>query len=212
MAGADGHDILVRSVNVSAFSILPPCSSGVRRLCIDTSSSFDISASRDRILFTRSASGAWKQVSVTVVIGYHSTIYCDQDTFTTVFPARNGRAQNILTSPSSLTIVIPSGRLKSRAYSVALRLAHSLDTYLRLDCEIRTDVQVLKDVQQGNTRAEGGNVIAIGGFENVYTRKLLMMESTEFTFVGEQMAFRGDILDDPELGNFICFRIWLGIG
>lgn len=81
--------------------------------------------------------------------------------------------------------------------SVALRLAHALDVYLRLDCAILTDEQAL---QKGQL-LQKGNIFVIGGSENKYTKTVLTMGFTEFGAPDEYISFRGSPLSDPGIGK-----------
>jgi hypothetical protein len=101
----------------------------------------------------------------------------------------------------SINIVIPSDPQALAEKSLALRLAHSLDIYLRLDCEIRTDAQFLKLEHEAHAQAQSGNIIAIGGFNNSYSCKLLAKRLTEFSLNDERIRFRGNEINCPELGD-----------
>ncbi|KAI5124055.1 hypothetical protein M0805_003883 [Coniferiporia weirii] len=102
-----------------------------------------------------------------------------------------GRVQNIFDTPAALTIIIPSSATAyPKALSAALRIAHALDVYLKLDAEIILDTVALSRRSTGTAekvtqalRMEG-NLIIIGGVENTFARMLLQVESpgrmTEF--------------------------------
>ncbi|KAG8710352.1 hypothetical protein FRC08_017273 [Ceratobasidium sp. 394] len=77
-------------------------------------------------------------------------------------PYPSGPLSRILTSPTTISIVIPSG---PNAYyqSLALRLAHNAFTYLKLDCTIVEDHEALS-----NQSSLAGSVVVIGGYQNKY--------------------------------------------
>ncbi|KAG9079401.1 hypothetical protein FS749_008552 [Ceratobasidium sp. UAMH 11750] len=77
-------------------------------------------------------------------------------------PYPSGPLSRILTSPTTISIVIPGG---PNAYyqSLALRLAHNAFTYLKLDCTIVEDHEVLS-----NQSSLAGSVVVIGGYQNKY--------------------------------------------
>ncbi|KAG8735497.1 hypothetical protein FRC10_010459 [Ceratobasidium sp. 414] len=76
-------------------------------------------------------------------------------------PYPSGPLSRTLTSPTTISIVIPGG---PNAYyrSVALRLAHNIFTYLKLDCTIMEDNEAL------SSQPFTGSVVVIGGYLNKY--------------------------------------------
>ncbi|KAG8701838.1 hypothetical protein FRC09_005109 [Ceratobasidium sp. 395] len=73
----------------------------------------------------------------------------------------SGPLSRILTSSTTISIIVPS---TPNAYyqSLALRLAHNLYVYLKLDCAILNDKEALAH------RPPTGSVIVIGGYTNKY--------------------------------------------
>ncbi|KAG8703698.1 hypothetical protein FRC09_004002 [Ceratobasidium sp. 395] len=73
----------------------------------------------------------------------------------------SGPLSRILTSPTAISIIIPS---TPNAYyrSLALRLAHNLYVYLKLDCVILNDKEALAN------HPLAGSVVVIGGYPNKY--------------------------------------------
>ena len=112
-----------------------------------------------------------------------------------------GRAQNIFDTTAPLAIVIPADlALHRRELSAALRLAHNIDVYLKLDVEIILDtvaVGLLKSPVGDN--ALQGNIIVHGGHDNAVSRYLLNCETrkrvSEFSLdAGGKWHFRNQPL------------------
>lgn len=78
-------------------------------------------------------------------------------------PYPSGTLSSILTSVKPIAIIIPgnSGHL-DYFESVALRIAHNLYTYLKLDCTIHFDHEA------STSNLDGRSVVVIGGYHNKY--------------------------------------------
>lgn len=109
-----------------------------------------------------------------------------------------------------MTLVISSDpRVYPRMLSAALRIAHALNVYLKLDSEILLDrhaVRVLESSRRERTEAQPlqGNLIILGGAENALSRELLTTTrasslQSEFGLSEDgTWAFRGEPLDKGE--------------
>ncbi|CAE7103382.1 unnamed protein product [Rhizoctonia solani] len=75
-------------------------------------------------------------------------------------PYPSGPLSRILTSALPIALVIPAERAEYYE-TIALRIAHNLYTYLKLDCNILRDSEVDESL-------EGRNVVVIGGHHNKY--------------------------------------------
>ncbi|KAG8792028.1 hypothetical protein FRC12_007461 [Ceratobasidium sp. 428] len=73
----------------------------------------------------------------------------------------SGPLSRILTSPTVISIIIP-GTPNAYYRSLALRLAHNLSVYLKLDCVILNDKEALANSPLT------GSVVVIGGYTNKY--------------------------------------------
>lgn len=86
-----------------------------------------------------------------------------------------GRVQNIFDTAAPLAIIIPAETtIQARYLSAGRRIAHNIDTYLKLDSEIILDTAAL-DLLNKNENLESlrGNLIILGGHENALSRCLL---------------------------------------
>lgn len=94
---------------------------------------------------------------------------------------------DILTSFGSFTIVTPS---QTAHLSTALRLAHDLDTYHKLDAEvIDADTAIQREV---NALLGTGNLIVLGGVTNAFTRHILETGRTAIRLQGETLLLGGN--------------------
>lgn len=113
------------------------------------------------------------------------------------------RIQDVFDTPGPIAIIIPSeSNAYKKTFSSALRVAHNLDVFLKLDCEIISDTEVVQ-LLTTNTESTGshmrGNVIIIGGSENAYARTILQVpvheRKTEFGLTEDgQWLFRDQSL------------------
>ncbi|KAG9120200.1 DEAH-box ATP-dependent RNA helicase prp43, partial [Ceratobasidium sp. 392] len=76
-------------------------------------------------------------------------------------PYTSGPLSRVLTTATVISIVIPSGP-NAYYHSVALRLAHNLYAYLKLDCTIIIDSETLAN------QPLAGSVVVVGGYANKY--------------------------------------------
>ena len=98
-----------------------------------------------------------------------------------------GRMSRLLSSPGPLALVVPQ---KSEDFlDAALRLAHDLDVYHKLDAEIMDAAEATKRLSEGVLRH--GHVVTIGGSQNVFTRQLLLNSETPFSLTSKGLVLRG---------------------
>lgn len=72
-------------------------------------------------------------------------------------PQSFGRVQTLLNSIGPLVLVVPQADATSYEMSIALRIAHDLNAYLRLDTTIVTDIDA-EVLNQGNIVVIGNGV------------------------------------------------------
>lgn len=104
----------------------------------------------------------------------------------------SGRIQAILNSPAPLTIVIPS-KASNHFLSAALRIAHDLDLYLRLDSEIVDDEEAMHRLQNDNLG--GGNIVVLGGLQSQFFEWTVKQKKTSFTVSNGELNLRGRSID-----------------
>jgi hypothetical protein len=109
----------------------------------------------------------------------------------------SGRIQAILTSTRPIQIIIPQSG-PSRERSAALRLAHTLNVYHKLDVDIVDSAEALRDIHDGTFTP--GNVIAIGDTQVPLIQQLLAEKRTPFQIDGMSLSVNGRPLTQPGLG------------
>ncbi|EJT98485.1 hypothetical protein DACRYDRAFT_110928 [Dacryopinax primogenitus] len=128
-------------------------------------------------------------------------------------PVPAGPISSILTSQGPITLVLPRSPSRSRSghASVAARLARAVFLYLRIDVQIVFDDEVLglagdegrtdgeRGEVQGLEKLGKGNLILLGGWENLLTRRLLQANKS-FTFEGGHLHLSGHTFSSPGLG------------
>jgi hypothetical protein len=108
-----------------------------------------------------------------------------------------GRIQAILTSAAPLTIVAPDKGL-GRERSSALRIAHSLNVYHKLDTNIIDSSEALKKVSEGTLGS--GNIVVIGDPATPFVQYILAEKKTPFRIDGASLTLAGRHLVEPGLG------------
>ncbi|KAH8108461.1 hypothetical protein DFH11DRAFT_1632998 [Phellopilus nigrolimitatus] len=177
----------VRTTNVQTFSLSPVAIGSDRTLVINGVRLPGTSSTGGSQRFSRSENNTW-------------TLENPADTPLSA-PPPPGRIQNILNTPAPLTIIVPSElRAYARALSAALRIAHALDVYFKLDAEIVQDTVALDLLSSEGL--EDGNLVVLGGAENAFARALLQApqytRSTEFSLAADgAWLFRGRPLPIP---------------
>lgn len=105
--------------------------------------------------------------------------------------------QAILTSAAPLLIVIPDhGAFNEQ--SIATRIAHDLSTYHKLDAEIMTASQALKDIK--NQSISQGNIVVIGDAGTPLVQWALDQHQTAFEVEGKTLKLRNRLLVERALG------------
>lgn len=132
--------------------------------------------------------------------GLHSSHQVDVEHHTAdVLYSPAGRMSKILSSSGPLTVVIPHKTVDIA--HTALRLAHDLDVYHKLDAEI-IDAHEAQDRLDKGTLGQG-NLVIIGGAANVFTHRLLRQNATPFSFSDEQLHLRGRLITPKTASLFL---------
>ncbi|KAI0332093.1 hypothetical protein GY45DRAFT_1321394 [Cubamyces sp. BRFM 1775] len=108
-----------------------------------------------------------------------------------------GRAANILSSEGPITIVIPS-KQTSRELSAALRLAHNLNVYHKMDAEIVDDQEA---ENKFNDPSQTGNVILLGLGD--FAKATLRQRWTAFNLVDDVLSLRGRLINESSTAALI---------
>jgi hypothetical protein len=125
---------------------------------------------------------------VNLIVGFQKV-----DELITLQPS--GRIQAVLTSAAPILLVIPD-TAPPQELSAALRIAHDLHTYHRLDAEIMPSSEALQHLEAG--ALSEGNVVVIGNSSLVHWT--LNQKNTRFQLKHSQLTLNGSTLDIPGLG------------
>lgn len=109
------------------------------------------------------------------------------------------RIQSILSSSASLTIVIPSDS-HSLELSVALRAAHDLNAYHRIDAEIVTDSEAL--MRSRTSSWADGNIIFIGTSSSPFVRAVIEEKRTAVELCDGRLFINERQLEQPGEGRY----------
>jgi len=112
-------------------------------------------------------------------------------------PSVFGRAQSILMSPGPLTIIVPE-KTSTRELSIALRIAHDLGVYHRLDAAIVQGSEIRSSWESGVLQP--GNLIVIGRPNSSFAAWLIAQNKTPFTSDEDGLSLNGYRLKNPDLG------------
>ncbi|KAF8803609.1 hypothetical protein BYT27DRAFT_7109472 [Phlegmacium glaucopus] len=104
------------------------------------------------------------------------------------------RIQTILTSAAPITL-LAANKMIAENLSVALRIAHDLHLYHKLDTEIITESVALHRSQSGTWPA--GNVVFIGTASSQFAKLVLQEGKTSFQIVGSDIDFNHRRLNKP---------------
>jgi hypothetical protein len=108
----------------------------------------------------------------------------------------SGRLQSILTTDGTIQLLIPES--DEHALSIALRIAHDLDTYHKLDAAIATYADA-----QNHEALGSGNIILIGSPGAPFVRQILENGRTPVSVTREPpftVTVNKQSWDEPSLG------------
>ena len=112
-----------------------------------------------------------------------------------------GRLLNFLSSDGPIIIVIPSHDKYPGILSIALRIAHNLFVYHKLDAEIWADEEAISRVVDSERTI--GYIVSIGNAqENAFTKLQMKQVRTEFRLQDDDIYFRGRLLHSNGLGRY----------
>ena len=148
--------------------------------------------------------GEWEvrmMISYQVELVYECKLQpgCRRNNFSTQPP---GRMQSILSTAGPISIII-SDALQRQEFSVALRIAHILNLYHRLDSEIVIESIASKRNREGTWGT--GNVVFIGQPSSSFAKDVLGKRKTEVSISEEDTLFIGKKkFTGPDQGGLVC--------
>jgi hypothetical protein len=107
----------------------------------------------------------------------------------------SGRLQSILTTNGTIQLFVPQD--DDHALSIALRIAHDLDTYHKLDAVIATHMDAQNDLGSGN-------IILIGTTSDPFIRQILAKNETPVSVTQEPpytVTVNGQSWNEASLGT-----------
>lgn len=186
MVTIQGASVVVKTANVASFAIRHRALNSVSHLNIDGDdillSNLIKNSSTDNAYFSQ-REGSWKPASY---IGAKA-------------PHPSGRMSNILLTGAPFMIVIDD-RTSQQSLSAALRIAHNLNVYHKLDAAVLDGDEAklkLKDPSQQSAR-----VIVLGSPNNTLSRSMLVDGRTPFTYK-ESLQLNGRSLDISSSSLFL---------
>jgi hypothetical protein len=117
---------------------------------------------------------------------------------------QSGRLQLILTTMASITFIIPT-KEPSHELSLALRLAHDLQQFHRLDVDFLDEKEALARLgQREHGLLAGGNHVIIGNVAMKLVQHILSLKKTPFVSEDSNIILNGRLidLDKSESGAF----------
>ncbi|KAG8805334.1 hypothetical protein FRC17_005560, partial [Serendipita sp. 399] len=170
-----GDDVAVSTVNTRQFSLDTECWGAISSITVDAQVvSFRPSANN---LWFAKDNGTWQSLAEPQLV------------------RPSGPMNRILATTRPLTIVIP----RSDIYvSYALRIAHSLLSYLRVDTNIAFDDEALRLHDQASM--DCSNLVILGGVDNIFGRAVLAKSPSEVRFTEEGWQLRSYLFNEPGLG------------
>ncbi|KAL6309159.1 hypothetical protein BKA93DRAFT_821973 [Sparassis latifolia] len=112
----------------------------------------------------------------------------------------HGRMARVLSSAAPLTIIIPN-EPSCRTLSSALRIAHILDVYHKLDAEIIVDAEAMRRL--GDNSLGQGNIVVIGGANGEFSRAILLQNQTAFSLQNGSLCLHGRLLSISSTALFL---------
>lgn len=89
----------------------------------------------------------------------------------------SGRMQAVLATAAPISLIV-ADRTPSRDLSIALRMAHDLNKYHKLDSEIIRSSEVWQRCEDGSLG--GGNMVIVGDSQTAFTRWCFTQQSSAF--------------------------------
>ncbi|KAJ7445786.1 hypothetical protein B0H11DRAFT_2086878 [Mycena galericulata] len=107
----------------------------------------------------------------------------------------SARIQSFLSTSAPFRLVVLD-ETNTQHNSLALRIAHDLNAYHRLDAEIISGYAALPDELEGNM----GNILIVGDASSPVLAKMLENSETPFRVENDRLSLMENTFDDPGLG------------
>ncbi|KAI1790745.1 hypothetical protein LXA43DRAFT_973466 [Ganoderma leucocontextum] len=140
----------------------------------------------------------WDQPKFSFGLVQEEGVWTPHALFDIATKSPTGRISNVLSSTSPITVVVPS-RSPSTELSAALRLAHNLNVYHKLDVGIIDDDEADQAVRSG-LLAPGNLVVLSHGKLGGFAASLLSKAATPFGVDGATLRLRARPLTRPSTG------------
>lgn len=114
-----------------------------------------------------------------------------------------GRMQAVLATAAPISFVIPD-HIPSREFSIALRIAHDLNKYHKLDSEIIRSSEIWQRCEDGSLG--GGNIVVVGDSQTSFTRWCMTIQGSAFDLSVKPFELNGRQLENS-LGARILFLL-----
>ncbi|KAL1947537.1 hypothetical protein VTO73DRAFT_13261 [Trametes versicolor] len=139
--------------------------------------------------------GTWNLTDFTLALSREDGRWTPHSSDEINVPSPRGRMASVLSSPGLLTIVIPA-KQQGAELSAALRLAHNLNVYHRLDAEI-IDVKEASRRLDGSSLSPGNVVVLEQGSLSSFAKSILGKAETPFQMRGDTLELQGRLLNEP---------------
>ncbi|PIL23730.1 hypothetical protein GSI_13480 [Ganoderma sinense ZZ0214-1] len=140
----------------------------------------------------------WDQPNFSLALVQEKGVWTPHALFDVATTSLTGRISNLLSSTSPITIVVPN-RLPSPESSAALRIAHNLNVYHKLDVGIIDADEADRAVRDGSL-ASGNLVVLSYGKLRGFAASLLSKSATPFGVDGTTLRLRSRSLTAPSTG------------
>jgi hypothetical protein len=185
----------IQTNNVQQFSLSSRAFSDIRRINID-GKFFPISPDEDQIRIFGKRGNSWK-VSHFCMASISGSLTSDKESNQLAPPRPSGPIHRILSTENPLVIIIP--RNSDLALSLALRLAHNLATYLKIDTQILYDNKIVSYIQKGTLGCS--NIVVIGGYDNDFGQYILSGNPSPVRFTRDGWRLSSRIYESQGLGK-----------
>lgn len=112
----------------------------------------------------------------------------------------SGRMHTLLATAAPLVLVVPDDTTL-QTLSVALRLAHDLNVYHKLDSEIIQSSEAMQRAK-ANCLSVLGNMVVIGDSRSHFSQWCFYRQASAFDFSISPPQLNGHVLDDTSRGMF----------
>lgn len=195
----DNHVVRVSPRNVAAFSIDRRYVNLEGEQIYVDGAPLELGIAKDVHVVSQGV-GVWRVSTIicpALKVTYNS-FKVDQHSLDDISPPA-GRASKILSSSGPFTLVVPHRSIDSA--QPAIRMAHDLDVYHKLDAEIIDSSEAIDRLDKGALGQ--GNIVTIGGVNNNFTCQLLEKGATPFSLSSEGLLLHGRPISQDTASLFL---------